>query len=79
SSKQSDEPIISTGQNKWDLITNSDPSLFECLVYKGRVREEIFDKRIDSLVIHKDVYQYIAYYKDGTSLVIRAHPEYETE
>ena len=78
SEMQASEPIKSTGSNKWDLIRDTDPSVFNCLVYLGRKPEEIFDKRIDKLVNHHDAFLYVAYFGDGTSIDIRVHPEFET-
>ena len=73
------EPIRSTGNNKWDLITTDDPSVLECTVYNGRGRGEIFDKRIDQAITHPNAFLFTAYYRDGTQIAIRLHPEFGSD
>ncbi|MXX89709.1 MAG: hypothetical protein F4213_16250 [Boseongicola sp. SB0677_bin_26] len=76
SSHAASEPIFpnSVVSNDLDFIMSSDPGVFACIKYEGRIRAEMPDRRRDEL--HADgVFSFSAKYKDGTSVGIWVHPD----
>ena len=64
--------------NDHEFIATSDDSAFACLVFEGRHKAEMPDKRSDQLRA-EDNFIYTAHYTDGTSVGIWAHPNFKTE
>ena len=64
--------------NDHEFIATSDDSAFACLVFKGRHKAEMPDKRSDQLWA-EDNFIYTAHYTDVTSVGIWAHPNFKTE
>ena len=76
SSHAATEPILpnSVVSNDLDFIKSSDPGVFACIEYEGRIRAEMPDRRRDEL--HADgVFSWSAKYTDGTSVGIWVHPD----
>ncbi|MDE0522621.1 MAG: hypothetical protein OXH79_11760 [Boseongicola sp.] len=70
------EPIVRNSMvpNDLDFIVSSDPGVFACIEYEGRIRAEMPDPRREGL--HADgVYSYSAKYTDGSSVGIWVHPD----
>ena len=64
--------------NDHEFIATSDESAFACLVFEGRRTAEMPDKRSDRLMAKK-TFNLTAYYTDGTSVGMWAHPKFKTE
>ena len=60
--------------NDLDFIRSDDPGVFACLMYEGRFRAEMPDKRRNKL-FSNDVYTYTALFEDGTAVGIWVHPD----
>lgn len=70
------EPIVSTGSNKWDLITTDDPSAYVCASYLGQGPEEFLPASKDGgYETLQDAYLYRAKFSDGTAIDMRVHSE----
>lgn len=61
--------------NDLEFIKTSDQSAFSCIVYKGKQRAEMPDKRHDELFAN-NTFVFVANYTDGTSLEIWAHSDF---
>ncbi|MYI70153.1 MAG: hypothetical protein F4103_15915 [Boseongicola sp. SB0673_bin_14] len=73
------EPIVrnSMASNGLDFIMSSDPGVFDCIAYEGRIRAEMPDPRRDELFAD-DVFSWSARYTDGTSVGIWVHPDVDS-
>lgn len=63
--------------NDIDFITEDDPSAFYCLKYFGTARQEMPDKRREDLFAD-DVHMFEAWFEDGTTVGLWAHPDLGT-
>ena len=69
------EPISSTGSNKWDIITATDPSALVCVDYLGQGPEEFLAPDKGEYEAVPDAFLFIAHFSDGTDVAIRVYPE----
>ncbi len=76
-SLSADEYPSSVVGTDFDFIRESDPSVFECLEYKGDGPREMPDKRGPSALV-QEAFIFVAYYADGTSVDMALSRGFET-
>jgi hypothetical protein len=74
---QADPPFDSTADTTFDIIAESDPTQFMCLIDKDRGERQIWDKRVDGEPV-VNAYLFQANYRDGTTIEIAINPEYDS-
>ena len=66
-----------------DIITSSDPSLFDKIEYDGIFLRNIYDRRLEETsqgpARNLEVYVYTNYYSDGTTIETVVNPEFTLE
>ena len=66
-----------------DIITSSDPSLFDKIEYDGIFLRNIYDRRLEETsqgpARNLEVYVYTNYYSDGTTIETLVNPEFTLE
>ena len=66
-----------------DIITSSDPSLFDKIEYDGVFLRNIYDRRLEETsqgpARNLEVYVYTNYYSDGTTIETLVNPEFTLE
>lgn len=70
-------PFSSTADTVFDIITEDDPSSFECLTYEGRTIRQMWDKRLDN-EFDLNVFLFQAYFNDAPPFDIIVNPEFGT-
>ena len=73
-----DPSFTSSADTVFDIIRDDDPSDFLCLVYQGRDRRQMWDKRLDGEDDY-DTFLFRAYFGHGPTMDIILNPEFETE
>lgn len=74
------DPVFpnSVVSNDLEFIKTTDQDVFSCLGFVGSRRAEMPDKRSNQLFVN-GVFVFKAQYKDGTTVELWAHPDFETE
>ena len=61
-----------------DILTESDPSTFESIAYKGRDSRVVYDRRVsDQITIN--AYLFTVKFEDGLSSEVQVNPEFSSE
>ena len=68
-------PFSGTGFFDADLITASDPTVFQTLTAKGQAEREMFDRR-PAAFIKLNAFLFDAKYSDGLTIEIQVNPEF---
>ena len=72
---QTKPPFGDTVGTVFDIITESDPSLFSCLEYTGRGERQVWDKRVDGEPTI-NAFLFRARYQDGADIEMIINPEF---
>lgn len=73
-----DPPFSDTAGTVFDIITEQDPSVLDCLLPLGQAPRQIWDKRVDGEPI-VEAHLFLAKYGDGAQVEIGINPEFSAE